>query len=241
MRRTLLVCLSLLICLLLWTIGAPAIAQSPHVGQIISPQPGSDLRGSVQIVGIATHPNFAKYDVYALTARAGEDWIPVVTAVEQKIDSPAQLAVWETTQVPDDVYTLLLRVWDKDGGLQDFLFAPFNVVNSRPVETPTPEATSTPEVILPTVPVQTPTVMIEQPPTATLRPSATPGGPATSTPTPEPSVWSTLNAAGWMDSFCSGAWLVAALFALWGIVWIIRQGVRWALKYQRKKGLLPPR
>jgi hypothetical protein len=31
------------------------------------------------------------------------------------------------------------------------------------------------------------------------------------------------------------------LFALWGVAWIIRQGVRWGLKYQRKKGLFPRR
>ncbi|MGD9100073.1 MAG: hypothetical protein PVF45_06300 [Anaerolineae bacterium] len=237
MRRTWLICLTL-ICLL--SLGAPAAAQSPFVGQIISPQPGGELRGSVQIVGVATHPDFAKYDIYALTGRAEDEWIPIATAVEQNVGSPAQLAVWDTTQVPDDQYILLLRVWKQDGGLQDFQFAPYNVVNSRPVEPPTPEATPTPEVVLPTVPPQTPTVLIEQPPTATDRPTATPGGPPTSTPTTEPSALSALNTSGWRDSFCSGAWLVAALFALWGIVWIIRQGVRWLLKYQRKRGLLPP-
>lgn len=242
MRRTWLMCLSLLICLLSLTAGAPAAAQegSPFVGNIISPQPGSELRDSVQIVGMASHPDFHKYDVYAYIDVHNE-WIAIATAVEQKIDSPAQLAVWNTTQVPDGQYTLLLRVWARDGGLQDFVFVPYNVVNSRPVDTPTPEATPTPEVVLPTVPPQTPTVVIEQPPTATPRPTATPGGPPTLTPTAEPSALSALNVAGWWNSFCSGAWLVAAVFAMWGIVWLVRQGVRWFLKYQRKKGLLPPR
>lgn len=221
--------------------GSPAAAQSPFTGNIISPAPGDELRSNVQIVGVATHPNFAKYDIYALTGRAEDDWIAVVTAVGQKVDSPAQLAVWNTTQVPDGEYVLLLRVWDQAGGLQDFLFSPYFVVNSRPADTPTPVETPTPEVILPTVPPQTPTVLIEQPPTATARPTATPGGPATPTPTDEPSPLSELNTAGWRNSFCQGAWAVAALFALWGVAWIIRQGVRWGLKYQRKKGLFPRR
>jgi hypothetical protein len=222
--------------------GAPAAAQSPFTGNIISPTPGGDeLRSNVQIVGVATHPNFAKYDIYALTGRAEDDWIAVVTAVGQNVESPAQLAVWNTTQVPDGEYVLLLRVWAADGGLQDFLFSPYSVANSQPVDTPTPVDSPTPQVILPTVPPQTPTVLIEQPPTATPRPTPTPGGPATPTPTDEPSPLSELNTVGWWDSFCKGAWLVAALFALWGVAWIIRRGVRWGLKYQRKKGLFPRR
>jgi hypothetical protein len=223
-------------------VSARPARQSPFVGQIIAPQPGSEaLRGSVELVGIANHPNFWKYDVYALTGRAEDDWIPVITGVEQRVESPSRLAVWDTTQVRDGEYILLLRVWDRDQGLQDFQFFPYVILNSRPADTPTPEATVTPIELLPTVPPQTPTVLIEQPPTSTPRPSATPGGPATATPTPSSSALATLNLDAWQSAFCSGAWLAAALFALWGVVWIVRQGVRWVLKRQRSRGLLPPR
>ena len=216
--------------------------QSPFVGQIISPQPNSEpLRGAVEIVGIATHPNFWKYDIYALTGRPEDDWIPVVTGIEQRVDSPARLAVWDTNQVPDGEYILLLRVWDNDQGLQDFQFLPYRILNSRPPDTPTPEASATPIELLPTVPPQTPTVLIEQPPTSTPRPTPTPGGPSTPTPTAQPSALSSLNLGGWQDAFCNGALLAAGLFALWGVVWIARQGIRWVLKRQRRGGLLPPR
>ncbi len=243
MRRTWLIHL-LLAGLVLLSVVPPALAQptrqSPFVGQIISPQPNSEpLRGSVEIVGIASHPNFWKYDIYALTGRAQDEWIPIVTGVEQRVDSPSRLAVWDTTQVPDGEYILLLRVWDRDQGLQDFQFARYAVLNARPPDTPTPEATPTQP--LPTVPPQTPTVLIEQPPTSTPRPSPTPGGPPTATPTSRPSALAGLNLGGWQDAFCNGALLVAALFALWGIVWILRQGVRWVLKRQRSGGLLPHR
>lgn len=215
--------------------------QSPFVGQIISPQPNSEpLRGTVEIVGIANHPNFWKYDIYALTGRAEDEWIPVVTGVEQRVESPARLAVWDTTQVPDGDYILLLRVWDRDQGLQDFQFVTYEILNSRPPDTPTPEATATPRELLPTLPPQTPTVVIEQPPTSTPRPSPTPGGPPTATPTAGPSAFSALNLGDWQKAFCNGALLAAALFALWGIVWILRWGLRWAWKRQRSKGLLPP-
>jgi hypothetical protein len=230
--------------LFLLAVASPVAArpaqQSPFVGQIISPQPNSEpLRGSVEIVGIATHPNFWKYDIYALTGREGENWIPIVTGVEQKVESPSRLAVWDTTQVPDDEYILLLRVWDRDQGLQDFQFARYAVLNARPPDTPTPEATPTQP--LPTMPPQTPTVLIEQPPTTTARSSPMPGGPPTVTPTSKPSALSSLNLGGWQDAFCNGALLAAALFALWGIFWILRQGVRWILKRQRRGGFLPPR
>jgi hypothetical protein len=131
----------LFIALLAAPVSARPAAQSPFVGQIIAPQPNSEpLRGSVEIVGVATHPNFWKYDLYALTGRAEDDWIPIVTGIEQRVDNPARLAVWDTTQVPDGEYILLLRVWDRDQGLQDFQFARYAVLNSRPPDTATPEA-----------------------------------------------------------------------------------------------------
>lgn len=223
-------------------VAARPARQSPFVGQIISPQPNSEpLRGSVEIVGIATHPNFWKYDVYALTGRAEDEWITIVTGIEQKIESPARLAVWDTTQVRDDEYILLLRVWDRDEGLQDFQFARYVVLNSRPADTPTPQTTDTPLPPLPTVAAQKPTVVFDQPPTATPRPSPTPGGPPTATPTAAPSILSTLNLDDWQGAFCNGALIAAALFALWGVVWIVRQGVMWVFRRQRGKGLLPPR
>ncbi len=236
----------LLVGLVLLTQALPVAArparQSPFIGQIISPQPNSaPLRGQVEIVGVATHPNFWKYDLYALTGRAEDDWIPIVTGIEQRLDNPARLAIWDTNQVIDGEYLLLLRVWDREQGLQDFQFFPYDIANSRPVDTPTPEATPTPIELLPTVPPQTPTVLFEQPPTGTARPTPTPGGPATPTPAPQPSALSSLNLGAWQESFCNGALLAAALFALWGIIWILRQGVRWVVKRQRRKGLMPPR
>jgi hypothetical protein len=222
-------------------VAAAPLRQSPFIGQIISPQPNSEpLRGQVEIVGVATHPNFWKYDLYALTGRVEDDWIPVITGVEQRVDSPARLAVWNTNQVADGDYILLLRVWDRDQGLQDFQFFPYIVANSRPVDTPTPEATATPIELLPTVPPQTPTVLIDQPPTSTPRPTPTPGGPPTPTSTPSPSALSSLNLGSWRESFCNGALIAAALFAVWGIIWILRQALRWVVKRQRSRGLLPP-
>jgi hypothetical protein len=240
-------CLRLFLAGLFLLIGSLPVAarpayQSPFVGQIIAPQPNSEpLRGSVEIVGVATHPNFWKYDIYALTGRAEDDWIPIVTGVEVRVDSPARLGVWDTTQIPDGEYILLLRVWDRDQGLQDFQFARYAVLNSRPADTATPEATATALPPLPTVQPQTPTVLIEQPPTATPRPTVTPGGPPTATPTSSPSALSALNLGAWQDAFCNGAVMAGALFAVWGIIWIIRKGLRWVLKRQRIKGLMPPR
>ena len=39
----------------------------------------------------------------------------------------------------------------------------------------------------------------------------------------------------------AGALIAGALFAVWGVVWIVRGGARWIWKRQRGKGLLPPR
>ncbi len=232
--------ITLLLCGLV--IVSPVVArpaqQSPYNGQIISPAPNSEgLRGQVEIIGVATHPDFAKYDVFVLTGRPEDDWIQIATS-EQRVDSPALLAVWDTTQIPDGSYILLLRVWDKSGGMQDFPFSFYTVANNQPTEPPTPEPTSTAPP--PTIPVQTPTVIIEQPPTATSRPSPTPGGPPTATPTPEPSVLSNLEVSAWQQAFCNGATIVAGLFALWAIGLILRAGVRFGWKQLRQKQYLPP-
>ena len=245
MRHRRLLCL-LLGGLCILTVALPANArpaqQSPFVGNIISPQPNSEpLRGTVEIVGIAAHPNFWKYDIYALTGRAEDEWIPIVAGIEQKVESPSRLAIWDTTQVSDYDYILLLRVWDRDQGLQDFQFERYTVLNSRLPDTPTPEATPTPVEVLPTLPPQIPTVLIEQPPTSTARPSPTPGGPPTATPTASPSVLSGISLGEWQSAFCNGALIAGALFAVWGVVWLVRGGARWVWKRQRGKGLLPPR
>ena len=169
----------------------------------------------------------------------GLEGTPIVKAIPEK--DLANEYTWDTTQVPDYEYILLLRVWDRDQGLQDFQFERYAVLNSRPPDTPTPEATATPFELLPTLPPQTPTILIEQPPTATARPSPTPGGPPTATPTASPSVLSSINLGDWQAAFCNGATIAGVLFAVWGAVWLVRGGARWIWKRQRGRSLLPPR
>lgn len=168
---------------------------------ITSPRPNAIVRGAVSIQGVATHPNFWKYEVWVAPGLNPGDGAWSVINVQENIPivTDGQLAVWNTLAFPDGVYSIKLRVVRLDGNYDDFDVSPINVANTvptappatntpQPTNTPsptdTPEATPTPEFTA--TPVLTPTI----PATATAlspSPTATPTGPVpTLTPSGPP-------------------------------------------------------
>jgi hypothetical protein len=114
--------------LLLLGVGAvgriSAIAWAQDNAQVISPPRDQPVRGTVDIVGIATHPNFAKYDVAILDAHdVSKEWRWLVQGRPVRAEVPMVLATWNTTLFPDGDYAILIRIWDQGGGHQDFLFS----------------------------------------------------------------------------------------------------------------------
>jgi hypothetical protein len=140
---------------------------------ITYPEPFDALRGQVQIIGTAQHPQFQRYELY-FKLEPGEDWvfigdahtIPVVDGV---------LGMWDTTSLPDGTYSLRLRVVKLDGNYEEGFARQVLVANAQPTETPTPEISPTP-TDTPTPLPPTPTIEIELPsiPTATPRPTVAP-------------------------------------------------------------------
>ncbi|SNB62260.1 hypothetical protein [Thermoflexus hugenholtzii] len=165
--------------LLLLGVGAvgriSAIAWAQGNAQVISPPRDQPVRGTVDIVGIATHPNFAKYDVAILDAYDfTKEWRWLVEGRAVRAEVPMVLATWNTTLFPDGDYVILIRIWDQGGGHQDFLFPGYRVANAMPTPTPTEEIAPTFEPEPTGTPVLTPTVQIELPPTPTPGPTLTP-------------------------------------------------------------------
>ncbi|WP_376790302.1 hypothetical protein [Thermoflexus sp.] len=194
-----------------------AQAQGDFQAQVISPPRNQPVWGTVDIVGIATHPNFAKYDVAILDAYDfTKEWRWLVQGRPVRADAPTVLATWDTRLFPDGEYVILIRVWDQGGGHRDFLFPGYRVANAQP--TPTPTA-----VIAPTIEpeptgtlVLTPTIRIELPPTATPGP----------TPTPVPGTGSApRNRLGFeaiLGSFLAGVRWTFILFGIWGSLLVLR-------------------
>jgi len=194
---------------------------------ISSPRDGAVVRGVVSIIGTATHPEFWKYEIYyAPEPNLTDQWVFIGTVHENSVVN-GQLETWNTNFIPDGVYALRLRVVRRDGNYLEYTVHNVSVSNTKPTDTPTPEASPTPENT-PTPQPPTPTPEIVQPPTATPRPSPTSVFP---TATPEEGDSSLaqveVNPASLGKAFCYGSGGALAIFGLLLIYFIIRGVVTW--------------
>ncbi|MCS7251397.1 MAG: hypothetical protein RMK32_04210 [Anaerolineae bacterium] len=199
-----------------------ARAQGDFRAQVISPSRDQPVWGTVDIVGIATHPNFAKYEVAILDAQDfTKEWRWLVQGRPVRADTPTVLATWDTRLFPDGEYVILVRVWDQGGGHRDFLFPGYRVANAQPTPTPTEvmEPTIEPE---PTGPfIVTPTVQIELPPTSTPGPTSTP------IPGVRPAgIRDGLGLEALLEAFFMGVQWTFVLFGVWGSLLVLRWGWR---------------
>jgi hypothetical protein len=179
------------------TLAAPLLQeQRPMLAQ---PEPDAAVRGVVQMVGTATHPQFQRYELYYAPwpVPSDQSWIFIGDAHFQQ-QPLGLLGTWDSRSVPDGAYGLRVRVVKQDGNYIDGEPRRVLVVNTRPLEPPTPteapavavEATNTPP---PTALPATPTIVVDVPivptvaPEPTETPAAEPGGVAAAPSQPTPS------------------------------------------------------
>ena len=171
--------LSLLLGLsLLWPAGAQA--QDQGVAVITSPLEGAILTGLVPITGSATHPQFVRYELtFGYSPNSTDTWFSIQPPAQNQVVNEI-IGRWDTTRISDGTYTLRLRVYYADSAFLEAFVPNVRVQNATPtpppptraVDTPAPQSTGVP------VPTATPPV-IDLPPTATARPTASviePGG-----------------------------------------------------------------
>ncbi len=189
---------------------APAIQEQRPV--IAQPAQDSAVRGVVQIVGTATHPQFQKYQLYFAPWPIPSDdaWAFVSEAFTQQ--QLGLLGTWDSRTVTDGTYALRVRVVKLDGNYHDSDPRRVLVANTRPVAPPTLAATETPEPLpieeppTPTVVVVAPTSQVTSQATATPESQPTP----TAEQGPEPEVTPLLpstpsgTASGIADQILSG-------------------------------------
>lgn len=238
MRRPFLFIVLLLVSLAFGAV-VTAVPQAQEARPVIA-QPAQDapVRGVVQIVGTAVHPQFQRYELYYAPwpVPSDQSWIFIGDAHFNQ-QPLGLLGTWDSRSVTDGTYALRVRVVKADGNYLDSDPRRVLVANTRPVETPTPFPTDTPEP-LPTQPLVIPTTVLTAP-TAESSPTPEP------TPTAEPEVTPILavprtpegqaGAASITDQLFSGARLldiaeqaatytVAAFLAIglfFGVKWVL--------------------
>jgi hypothetical protein len=239
-RFTVLLCL---IALSGWqTVEASPVQQDPSICLISSPASGSQLRGEVVITGTATHPDFTWYQIgYAPDPNPDGKWKFFYNS-ETAVAS-GRLGVWNTTQIPDGTYQLILEVHRSDSNNDHCFVQKLRVNNTAPTATftavPLPTSANTPTP-LPTA-ADTPTVAIEQPPTAT--PRATPTYSAVNNPTPTPQmtrIQLPIEATSIRTASCRGAQIAVVVAVIATLYFIIRNamasGIRKVWKRQNVEG-----
>lgn len=207
-------------------------------GQITSPRDRSTVRGLVPIEGSAAGSQFQKYEMhYGPEPNPGEQWTPAGGSPFSVPVVQGRLALWDTTVIPDGIYSLRLRVVRLDGNYDEYFVRGIQVNNTRPTDTPTPQATPTPA--LPTdTPAPTPTILIGVPTVVspTPRPTDTPEPAAPPTATSEPSVNLPFQSAG--SAACWGAGGTLGVFLAIGLFFTLKQGLasfaRWAVRRGRE-------
>lgn len=215
----------------------PARAQA--TGQITSPRDRAAVRGLVPVEGGATHPQFQKYEIhYGPEPNPGDQWTPIGGSPFSVPVVQGRLGLWDTTIIPDGVYSLRLRVVRADGNYDEYFVRGVQVSNTQPIDTPTPEESPTPEgTPTPTnTPPPSPTVVIGVPTIAspTPRPTETPPPTLPPTDTPEPQV--NLPFQSVSDAACWGAGATVGLFVLIGLFFAFKASLASAAGWLRRRG-----
>lgn len=206
-------------------------------GQITSPRDRASVRGKVPIEGSAHGPQFQKYEIhFGPEPNPGDQWTPIAGSPFTVPVVQGRLGLWDTTLIPDGVYSLRLRVVRLDGNYDEYFVRGIQVTNTRPTETPIPSPTPTSAAPTET-PAPTPTIVVWVPTVAspTPRPTSTPIPTAPPTETPEPP---DLPFQSVSDAACWGAGATLAVFIGIGLLFALKGGlaslVRWLIRRGRE-------
>ncbi len=202
---------------------------------ITSPQPLSVVRGRVTIEGTAVHPNFLRYELYYSPEPVRDDsWVFIGEAHFNQVAN-GFLGTWDTTSLPDGLYSLRLRVVRQDANYEEYIVRGLQVANTQPTDTPTPAATPTPTAT-PTPLPPTPTIVVVAPvlgtpttpePVSTPAPSSSAANVQSSSPAGEnePKVFSL---QGMLGAFWQGARWSLITFTVVGLFFGLKSLLAWA-------------
>ena len=111
-----------------------------------SPTNGQQLTGSVQFTGVATGPNFARWQIELAPASAPDNFQVIVPAITSQANG--NLAIWDSTTVVNGAYKLRLAAFSTDGGYR-YHTIDIGINNIPPTPTLAPPTLPPPTVIIP--------------------------------------------------------------------------------------------
>lgn len=118
--------------------------------QINSPGNGQQLTGAVQITGIATGPEFARYQIELAPASAPENFQVIAGPFNNQANGA--LATWDSTLVPNGAYRMRLAAFSTSNGFRNHTID-IGVNNIIPTQPPP----TLPPIVVPTLdPIFTP-------------------------------------------------------------------------------------
>ena len=210
-----------------------ALAQADGSAQITSPVTGDPLFGLVSIQGTASNPNMQRYLLeFDSQDDDVERFFPIAGPITQQVKNGV-LGQWNTTLVPDGRYQIRLRVVLRDGTVLSTIVQDLRVSNKQPTPLPTtlPSATPVPPTLPPTA-GPSPTPVIQQPPTSTIRPAAPAVVPSIQPEATAIQAGAPLVVAfdALQSAFCSGVYLAVAAFILLGIYAMLSRRFRPAVR-----------
>ena len=223
----------LIAAILVVSVTAAPLAQDAQAS-IISPISGQILSGLVPIFGTATAADFSRYEL-SFGPDPGDAW--QVFASADIVLTNAQIGVWDTTPLAPGTYAVRLQVFRSDGGVAAETIVRGLIVGTP--STPTPPATPTNVPPAPTFEAETqatiqPTVIIEQPPTATPAPTLAAGA-AQSEAGAQRNQGGGLDLSRFTSACINGAWCAVGAYFLMGALVFGRWGVRQILKQMRDR------
>ena len=216
MRRAL-VC-AMLVCIGLCQVRTVATAEPAAQGTvaaITSPEEQAVVRGTVPIIGTAADANFWKYEVhYAPEPNPLDQWVLIGTIHETQVVE-GLLETWETTIIPDGMYSLRLRDVNRTGNYEEIFVRGILVASAEPTETPVPTDTPLPTATI--TPAATPTFGIPTSPLA--QPTATP----TLVRPTQSTLSDLLDFSAWGQSLCLGVQLMLAVLVALALIFVLRR------------------
>ena len=96
---------------------APSPEEPEPEVTVTQPEPGATVKGVINIVGNAVHPDIRRYEVlHAPGPKPTEssDWVSIGVANGVQVNQ-GTLTTWDTSTVPEGVYTLALSMWWGEG------------------------------------------------------------------------------------------------------------------------------
>jgi hypothetical protein len=226
---------ALLVIGFLWAAVPHGEALAQATGLITSPRDRASVRGFVPVEGSATHPQFQKYEIhFGPEPNPGDQWTPTQGSPYTVPVVQGRLGLWDTTIIPDGVYSLRLRVVRTDGNYDEYFVRGIQVSNTQPTDTPTPEAT--PTAAAPTdTPAPTPTIVIAVPTmvSPTPRPTSTPLPTAPPTETPESMALPFQNVS---DAACWGVGATLVVFGGIGLFFALKSGLAAFVRWLARRG-----